>query len=233
MNLRKSLTLFLLIAAIGVSAQKIAFKTPDYKSIKANIENKNSPLYYPKLSKRLASNDTLLTAEQYAHLYYGYTLQPSYNPTGKTSKDKALQKYLNKEKIEKKEYKTFVELATQSLTEFPFNLKLLNSLAYIHHSNGNEIMARKVALNFQGLLDVVLSSGDGVKCETGIHVITPEHEEVILEILQFESRLKIPRGDCDYHSFEKGKYKVPDLYFNVARIRARQPAPVKSEKIKR
>nr|WP_294936499.1 DUF4919 domain-containing protein [uncultured Flavobacterium sp.] len=230
MNLKKSVTL-LFIAMTGlVFGQEITFKTPDYKAIKANIENKKSKFYYPTLLKRLAANDTLLSEEQYSHLYYGYTMQPEYKPYTPTSKEKEIKKYYSRKNLNKKDFQQFIVLANQSLKEFPLDLRLLNYLAYMYHYTGNEVMARKVFLNFQGLAAAVIASGDGVKCETGLHVITTDHETVVLNVLSFESTSKSSGGDCDYLAFEKGSYTVPGMYFNIAQMKKKLPKPIKKVK---
>ena len=230
MNLKTVVTL-LLIAMTGlVYGQEITFKVPNYKSIKANIENKNSDYYYPKLLKRLAANDTLLNESHYTHLYYGYTFQPDYKPYSTTSKEKELKKYYTRKNMGKKDFQQFITLANQSLKEFPLDIRLLNYLAYMHHYTGNEVMARKVFLNFQGLVAAIIASGDGVKCETGLHVIAFDHETVVINVLSYESNSKSSGGDCDYLAFPKEQYNIPGMYFNTTQIQKKQPKPVKKGK---
>ncbi|WP_449400815.1 DUF4919 domain-containing protein [Chryseobacterium wanjuense] len=63
-----------------LQAQKPEFKAPDYEVIQKNIEDKNSEFYYPNLLKKLKANDTLISGDQYRHLYFGQTFQKNYAP---------------------------------------------------------------------------------------------------------------------------------------------------------
>jgi len=73
--------ILLLIFCFGfqLNAQDLGFKIPDYKAIEKEINDKNSKFFYPKLMERLVKNDTLLTHDEYSHLYLGYFFQPKYN----------------------------------------------------------------------------------------------------------------------------------------------------------
>ena len=68
----------LLINFIAFS-QELEFKAPDYKQIEKEIQDKKSAFYYPNLMDRFAKNDTLMTPDEFHHLYFGYVFQPKYN----------------------------------------------------------------------------------------------------------------------------------------------------------
>lgn len=218
MNLRKCLKiLFISITSVAFS-QETTFKAPDYKLIKSNIEDKNSKFYYSNLLQRLSANDTLLSNEEYRHIYYGYVMHPNYNPYGETSKEEKLQKFYRSQELEKKDYTKIIDLANQSLKEFPIDLRLMSFLAYVYHLNGDDLLAKKVSNNFHGLLGAIMSSGDGLECETGFHVISVSHEYVILNMFGLENVSQSLIGNCDYLKFEKDKYKIPGLFFNVNKL---------------
>ena len=63
-----------LFVALSVSA-----KTPNNDLIFANINDVNSPFYYPNLMLRYKEGK-VMSEEEYHHLYYGYAFQPSYKP---------------------------------------------------------------------------------------------------------------------------------------------------------
>lgn len=216
MPAKQLLTILFLLSTGFLFSQENISKAPDYISIKKKISDKNSNLYYPALLKKLAVNDTLITDDEYQHLYYGYTLQPEYNPYGQTSEEEEIIKYYKAEKLEEKDYDKFIKLANQSLKEFPLDLRLMNYLAYIYHLKGDNVTAKKISTNFHGIFNAILSSGDGLKCETGIHVISVGHEYVLLNLFQLENVSQSLIGDCDFLAFEKDKYKVPGLYFNIS-----------------
>jgi len=105
MNLKKYLPiLFILITSMAFS-QEIDFEAPEYNTIKSNIEDKNSKFYYSDLLQRLSVNDTLLTDEDYKHIYYGYVYNTNYNPYGETSNEDKIRTFYNRDELEKKDYK--------------------------------------------------------------------------------------------------------------------------------
>lgn len=212
--------IFLAILSIGINAfaQEIAFKIPDYKAIEKEIKDKNSTYYYPKLMERLVSNDTLLNQDEYRHLYFGYVFQPKYSAFWTSPDDKKLREYYGKEKLEPADCDQIIKLANHSLGEFPFDLRLLNFLGYVYHTKGNEDMAKKTSIKFHNIVNAILSSGDGKQCDTGFHVLVVSHEYVVLNLFELETKSQSLVGKCDYQSFEKGKYKVDGIYFNIEKM---------------
>ncbi|WP_228459979.1 DUF4919 domain-containing protein [Chryseobacterium muglaense] len=55
-----------------IHSQTKEYEALNYKVIQKNIENKDSEFYYPKLMDKLKANDTLITKDQYRHLYFGF-----------------------------------------------------------------------------------------------------------------------------------------------------------------
>lgn len=214
---KKLLAIFFFVFTVFVFAQKPEFKVPNYNEIKKHIEDKNSEFYYPNLLSKLKNCDTLLTKEQYKHLYFGYIFQKEYNPYHSSKNSDKLSKYYKGE-FEEKDIPEVIQTLKKSLEEFPLDLRIMNFLAYVYHLNGNEDMAKKTSINFQGLFGAILSSGDGNKCETGFHVISVSHEYVLLNMFELENKSQSFDGKCDFLQFEKDKYKVPGIYFNVEKM---------------
>ncbi|KQR95705.1 hypothetical protein ASG01_05425 [Chryseobacterium sp. Leaf180] len=199
-------------------AQSPDFEPVDYNKIKKNIEDKNSDFYYPKLLEQLQKNDTLFTPQQYRHLYYGFTFQKNYKPYNVSDEDQKLTDYYKKTELNASDYEQIIKLSNRALKTFPINLRVMNFLAYTHHLKGDDAMARKISHNFHGLLNAVFSSGDGLECKTGFHVISVSHEYVLINMLQLEMISQSLDGKCDYLSFEKGKYKIDGMYFNISKL---------------
>lgn len=168
---------------------------------------------------KLKANDTLITNDQYKHLYFGYTFQKEYHPYKISENEKKLNPYFQKKDLKKTDYAEIIKISNAALKEFPINLRVMNFLAYIYHLDGNEAMANKVSRNFYGLFGAIFSSGDGRDCTTGFHVITVNHEYVVMNILQLEIASQGLSGDCDYISLEKDKYKLPGVYFNITKLK--------------
>ncbi len=220
--MKKIILLFtILILSVNASfSQENSFKKPDYDLIKKNIEDKSSNYYYPKLLERMISNDTLLDNEDYRHLYLGYVFNPKYSSFFKSSTEEKLRKYYQSEKIDEKEYDEIIKLGEQSIKEFPFDLRQMNYLAYIYHLKGDEISAKKISNRFHKIILAIMSTGDGQKCETGLHVISVSHEYVILNLFKLQNISQSLVENCDYMAFEKGKYKVDGIYFSIEKILA-------------
>ncbi|UKB80296.1 DUF4919 domain-containing protein [Chryseobacterium sp. MEBOG07] len=221
MNNKAFFLLFFLIQLGFLQAQKLEFKAPDYALIQKNIENKNSEFYYPKLLQSLKKNDTLLTSNQYCHLYFGYTFQKEYKPYKIGKKAEEVAKYYRGEGISQKDLSKGIQLFLDALDENPLDLRAMNYLAYLYHLNNDDDTAKKIAGNFHGLLGTILTSGDGLTCETGFHIISVTDEYVLLNRFQMETKAQSHNGKCDYQEFEKGKYKIPGFYFDISRFYGR------------
>jgi hypothetical protein len=215
---RKIILLAVFFIGINAFAQENIYKIPDYQAIEKAIQDKNSTYYYPKLMERLVSNDTLLTHDEYRHLYFGYVFQPKYNAFWRSPDEKKLNEYYGKEKLETKDYDEITKLINHSLTDFPFDLKQLNFLGYIYHLKGDDVLAQKTSIKFQSIINAILSSGDGKQCETGFHVILVEHEYILLNVFELQTNGQSLVGNCDYLKFEKGKYKVDGIFFNIQKM---------------
>lgn len=211
--------LFLFLISGFFFCQSKEYEAPNYKVIQKNIENKDSEYYYPKLMDKLKANDTLITNDQYKHLYFGYTFQKDYHPYKTSENEKKLNSYFQKKDLKKSDYAEIIKISNAALNDFPLNLRVMNFLAYIYHLDGNEAMAKKVSHNFYGLFGAIFSSGDGRDCTTGFHVITVSHEYVVMNILQLEIASQSLTGDCDYLALEKDKYKLPGVYFNITKLK--------------
>ncbi|MCD0471578.1 DUF4919 domain-containing protein [Flavobacterium sp. JAS] len=216
--IRKFLYLTVLLLTITSFAQEASFKVPDYKAIEKEISDKKSPFYYPKLMERFVSNDTLLTVDDYQHLYLGYVFQPKYNAFWKSPDEEKLREFYSKEKLETQDHDEIIKLANHSLSDFPFDLRQLNFLTYIYHLKGDDKSSDLASLKFHNIMNAIFSSGDGKQCETGFHVILVEHEYVMLNVFEIESKSQSLVDNCDYLSFEKGKYNVDGIYFNIEKM---------------
>jgi len=216
---KNTLILFLLLLSNFFYAQQTKFEAPDYETIKKEIGDKQSIYYYPKLLKRFTQNDTLLTIEDYRHVYFGYTYQRAYDPYKVSPDNDKFRKYYYS--IESNEYGEFIKLANKALKENPFDLRVMNFLGYVYHLKGDEVMSKKVSKSFKGIINAISTSGDGLKCETGFHVISVSDEYVVLHLFGLESKSQASAGSCDYFQFEKGKYSVNGLYFNITQMQAK------------
>ena len=212
------LVTFLSLTINQTFSQETSFKIPDYELIKKNIQDKSSNYYYPKLIERMISNDSILNNEDYRNLYFGYVFNPKYSAYYRSPDEEKLKKYYQSEKIDEKDYDKIIKLAEHSISVFPFDLRQMNFLGYIYHLKGDEISAKNISNRFHKILEAIISSGNGEKCETGFHVISVSDEYVLLNMFELQNNSQSLVGNCDYISFEKGKYKIEGMYFSIGKI---------------
>lgn len=208
----------LFVAIYNTKAQEFTFQEPDYDLIKKEILDSSSDFYYPRLITRLVSFDTTLNNDEFRYLYYGYIYQKNYEPYWHSKYEDTLLKYYQSEEINAKDYDKIIELTTQSINEFPFDLRQMNFLAYTYHLKGDDVMAKKVSYRFYGTVDAILSTGDGKTCKTGFHVISTSHEYVILNVFQFQLLSQALTGNCDYMQLVKDKRNIDGIYFNIQKL---------------
>ncbi len=209
---------FLLLLCGNVNSQEFSFQKPDYELIKAEIQDSTSIYFYPKLMSRLVIYDTTLTNEDYRHLYYGYPFQNEYEPYWISPYEEELLKYYRSETVKEKHYDRIIKLATLSVDEFPFDLRQMNYLGYVYHLKGDENMAKKVSYRLHGTIGAIMSTGDGMSCESGYHVISTSHEYALLNLFQFQLESQALTGDCDYLEIVKDERNVEGLYFNIKKL---------------
>ena len=217
--MKKALLLIVILIFSGsLLGQNLPFEKPNYDLIKENIAQKDGKFFYPKLEKRLLELDTLLTKDDFRHLYFGYVFQKKYDAFWRSPVEKEITVFYKQPKIDPKDHPKIIKLLNKSITDFPFDLQSYNFLYFIEAQTGNNDEAMKLAKISQGLFGAILSSGDGKTCETGFHVLLSGHEYALLNMFNLQSVEQSLVESCDYLKFEKGKYKVEGLFFDVTKI---------------
>jgi hypothetical protein len=227
----KQIILFIILSFVVTYtySQDTEFIAPDYDLIKSEVQDSMSIFFYPAILAKLTAYDPSLTSEEYRHLYYGYIFQDKYKPYWTSPDEIELIEYYHSRKIKEKDYDKIIKLATHSISEFPFDLRQMNFLAYIYHLKGDEESAGKVSARFAGTLGAIMSTGDGKTCETAYHVISVSHEYVMLNMFQFNFLMQSLTGDCDLLSVEKDDRNINGIYFNVRQLFNRSLENLKSE----
>ncbi|MEP2668639.1 MAG: DUF4919 domain-containing protein [Cyclobacteriaceae bacterium] len=217
--MKRILTFMILwITYCNVYSQESPFHKPNYDLIRRETQDSTSGFFYPKLLSRLVAFDTTLTNEDYRHLYYGYIYQEDYKPYWSSPYEKKLLKYYQSERVKDKDHDEIIELATLSISEFPFDLRQMNYLGYIYHLKGDEDMAKKLSYRFHATIGAIMSSGDGETCRTGFHVISTSHEYVILNLFRFQFERQSYSDGCDYLSLIKDERDIEGIYFDVKKL---------------
>ena len=227
--LQKTITICLLLLSIVGFSQITDFKAPDYSSIEKDIQDTQSDYYYPQLMQQLKTGTAVLTASQYEHLYYGYVFQTAYNPYAVFSKDEELDTYYKKEP-DMEDIPRLQILLREALDEFPFDFTAMMFLSYIYHLNGEEEKSELLSKHFEGFAKAIMASGDGLTCETGLHVIAVEHEHHMLQLFDLQHISQSFDGTCDFLTLDPEYYTLPGIYFNVSQLQKKNPAILKSNK---
>lgn len=176
------LSAILMLLNISLKAQEI--EVPDYNQIRVSISNPKSPNYYPTLMKRFMENDTTLTLDQYRNLYYGFAIQEDFVPY-QNEKEKLLdiRRKFVKEKGSSTVCPEAIRVAKGTLEDNPFDIPAISLISIAYLQLGDTIQYREWDIKQKGILDAILSSGDGEDPSSAFHVIDIEHEYEVLSRL--------------------------------------------------
>jgi len=183
-------------------------------SIEKWVSEENSYSYYPRLLERFERLDTTLTRHEYRLLYYGFVFQDSYVGYPALQQDRVNSAY------QSGRFDLIEQIADSILEKYPVNLfaNLHKGLAIMYKDSTNSIYKRYFE-RYAGLLDAIVSSGDGRTCETAFRTICVNDEYIVIyryfEIEEFKGQsLAIP---CDrMHVSPSNYYPYEYMYFNTS-----------------
>lgn len=214
---------FISASVASASPREYDPSVPNYDSLNVIIHTKGGENYYPDLFKRYLDGDTTLTVDNYHYLYYGYALQPGYQPlTPNSMRDSlmiVLERNTSSEDIVPELFGDLKRITYKSLSINPFDLQVLNMLAYIHQMAGDDVLASQYSDRMHKVKEVILRSGDGLTKNNPIHVISREEQDAILGSLKLgvkkRSYISI---DVEYIALNQ-KYRGKNgLFFDISRI---------------
>jgi len=168
---------------------------------------------------RYNNGDTTLSLNDYRHLYYGYSFQSRYDPWRKSDHIDVLKPIYAKPSLSQSDCDTIIKYATQSISEFPFDIRQINMLGYAYHLKGNDSLGVMWARKVQGIFGAILSTGDGRSCATGFNVISVAHEYDILRAFELEMTMQALSNDshCDYITVKNRNQETDFIYFDIWR----------------
>ncbi len=183
----------------------------NFTEIYKNTSSSASPFFYPVLLARYEKNDTTLTAEQYKHLYYGFTQQPTYAPYEKDLRQKEF-----KQLIEAKNYAKALEVGREGLKKSPFNMNYVFGMHFAYDNLGKRAESRQWLHKFERLMEVLQKSGDGKTAKTPIVVTSIGDEQVYMEALGlYVKDRKLAAGVDKIALQQPNELNQPELYFNI------------------
>lgn len=215
--------IFLLFCMLFASVSLIAqteVEAPDYAKIKRDINDRNSELYYPKLMDRFLANDTTLLLEDYRTLYYGFPMQEDYDPYRVSPYTVKLKEFTSADSISLGACDSIIKYGLKAVDDFPFDTRSMNMLAYAYQCKKDEAQSLLWTTKLKGVLDAIISSGDGETEESAFHVIYPAHEYDIINrfgLSVTNSNLMPP--SLDYVEVGENNFNVKGYFFNISSIR--------------
>ena len=193
---------------------------PDYKKIGVQIADENSIYYYPKLFGRYLATDRALSVEDFRYLYYGYTFQSVYNPYVDSEYRKNLAVFYGKKEISKNDRDQMIKYANLILKSFPFDLRSLQILDYAYYHNNDHEKSYDAEFKRKMIVKAIMSTGDGIIKNSGIHVIDDLHKfDILNEMgLRYNGQHQIANNACEFLGVFENDRNLRGIYFNVGRL---------------
>lgn len=201
-------------------AQDEAFVLPvNMEFIATEIADENSINYYPKLMKRFDDFDKTLTTLDYRFLYYGFTKQSNYSGYKTHDFEDEILKTLNKKTdLSTKDFNKLEVKLKEVLQDNPFKLKMLRLLIYVSDSLDKKTETEQLIMRFNGIIEAIISSGDGLSCMSGFKVISVSDEYIILDTFGLNVKgQSLVEGPCDllHLADPNEELKIDGLYFDI------------------
>ncbi|MBR2860084.1 MAG: DUF4919 domain-containing protein [Alistipes sp.] len=217
--------IFTTLSALFVVLSTVA-QTPNNDLIFANINDANSPLYYPNLILRYKEGKSL-SEQEYHHLYYGYAFQPSYKPLEVNSAMTRVQEIMARLSIDTPSVHDIDELIAAGIAAMehdPFSPTLLNILVYAYGASGDKVREEAYANHLNGILRCIERSGDGLKEKTPMHIIMFSHGTDLIASKSIGYRKgQIMSRTVEFVPFDRPRNRVKGYYFDYSRVYWNKP----------
>jgi hypothetical protein len=204
--------LFLVPGALAISQP--SFQKVDREMVKGMVEDTSAATYYPKLLTRFNSFDSSLSGQQYRLLYFGFVFQSGYEGD-QDDKRTAIQAALTN-----KDYELAERICDSVLAGDPVSLSANYQMALTLYLKDRQDPAyRKYGNRYKHLLDAIVSSGDGLSCNTSFKTICVHDEyEVMYNYYSINEisgqRLSYP---CDIISITPSvSFPSKEMYFDTS-----------------
>jgi hypothetical protein len=218
MNTNYLLLLIFWSFSFSVLAQNYNIEKPDYDKIEKNISDVNSNFFYENLFKRYLAADTTLSIDEKRHIYYGYTFQKEYNPMSNSNFEDSLRIYYRKPELTNSDYPKIIEFSEKVLEENPFDLRALHFSMIAYEQNQNSSAYLKNRFKFDLIIDVIMSSGDGIAKDSAFYVIYVSHEYDLIDIIGFNfgGEQSLIDNQFDYLKLDTNQYHLEGFYFDIS-----------------
>ena len=173
MGRAKKIYILLTVLMSVLSVSTLLARTPDNDDIYAKIADSASPYYYPNLKMRYDQWITPMSSEEMHYLYYGYAYQPEYKPLDNNPYLTRVLEIMAKIAIEEPAVSDLDELVITAMSSYerdPFSPQILNILAYAYGALGDKAREKEFYERLNGVLEVIGTSGDGLKEKSPMHI---------------------------------------------------------------
>lgn len=181
------LVITIFTAVLGSDAQvlsQLKREKPDMEQIKRETLDRTSQYYYPRLMKEFERNDTAMKIDKYRRLYLGYMFQEDYDPYRSSERSLNYAATLAKaKKLTRQECDSVITYAQAALADNPFNLGEMVMLINALRGKGKTNLANIWQYKLNYLLMAIVSTGTGEDEENAWYVIEPQHEYVLLNMM--------------------------------------------------
>jgi len=198
--------------------EEFKHQTPDYVAIKREIQDKNSKYYYPLLWERFLSDDPSMEQKDYHYFYYGYLYSDYYLPDDPESDTEQINKYLGKEQLSDEDITAMIELLDKAHREYPFSFKRIDLHYRLYELLGAKEKASAILNRFSKLMDVIVTTGNGISMEKAIHVISVPHEYFVMSCFKFKPRSQSLIDVYDKVEIEMQSGTVSYIHFHVGEL---------------
>ena len=221
-NLLKYIFLTIILFPVFSTAKekKINIEKPDMEQIRRDVLDPASKYYYPKLMRQYEQNETIMTLQDYRHLYLGMVFQEDYNPYRKNEKSADIERLYYQKSHTRVELDSIISYAEHALQDDPFNFEQINFLIFALQKRKKTNRAAIWQYRLNHLLEAIASTGTGLDPDNAWYVISPQHE---YNIINFQNGVaehqKYVEPYYDYIEIKKVNDKSPQgYYFNIRYI---------------
>lgn len=249
MRLKSTKFRFLLVATLYIalsvvmadrafSSSNEQFRAPDYDEIERVIFNSESDNFYSKIFDRYAQGDTTLNSDNYYYLYYGFSFSEMYRPLEINSMKDSLMVVMQRNQddnfISPEIFGDMERIAKKSLSYNPFDLSVLNMLAFIYQMQGDEERAAEYRYKVEMIKEIIFSSGNGLTKKSPLYVISRSEQDAIIASMMLEyTKRSYVSIDVEVLHLKKSIAGSKGFYFDIGRIWTRMPEKKEEPKKRR
>jgi len=211
--MKSRLILLFCLFSIPFLTKSQEFEAIDYHQLQKNISDPESKDYYPELLKQYQIGNSL-TLEQYRTLYYGFTFQDTYRPYDRDPRDQQISDLIGAG-LDQENTPQLIEISKDYLNDSPFNLKIINYLQNFLAFSNDTTEIDILTTQYDGIINAILSSGNGISKETGYSVNHPSDEYMVLRAKGLTAKGNEFETTYDYYSLEENDESLTGIYFDV------------------